>query len=140
MKVSSDSWHYKILMTEHQRKVRYGTSLCVYFWMVVFSIFAWSVVGTFAAIFAAIGLFAIYATGYVWYFLIGGMFGVETFDADLIEFSFVLNGIFVATWILSMVLRKRDEMKNNRVSFDNLFFEYVRAKKQRICPLIEFEE
>lgn len=141
MKVSSDSWHYKILMTEHQQMVRSGTSLCVYFWMVVLA----SIIWTFAIV-AAIGIIAaigvsVYMMFYVWYFMIADLFfGVQSFDIEAIELSIILHIFFFVGWIISVCLRIKNKIKNQERNQPNLVIEYARAKKNRICPLIEFEE
>ena len=139
MKVSSDSWHYKILMTEHQQMVRRGTSLCVYFWLVVLSMFIW----TFAAvasvgITAAIGM-ACYLVFYVWYFLVADLFfGVQSFDLQNLNLSLGIHAFMFGVWVFSVIFRFKNKIVGREPS-DNLVIEYVRAKKRKVCPIIEFE-
>lgn len=139
MKVSRDSWHYKILMDEHKLKTRNGVSLCLYFWMVVFNIFAWCLIGVLAPAVACVFLGIVYLTGYVWYFMVAGWFGVGSFDTNAIEMSFIINSIFLVIWIFSMFVRYNNKEKDKQKSSDNLFVEYVKAKKRKVCPLIEVE-
>lgn len=142
MKVSRNSWHYRILMDEWQMKARNGASLCSYFWMVVFSIFAWCMIGVLGTAVFCVFLLVSYLTGYVWYFMIAGWFGVENFHVDAIEMSFIVNAFVVLAWIYSMSVRFNNKKGNSKVKqifYDNLFAEYIKAKKQKVCPLIEVE-
>jgi hypothetical protein len=96
----------------------------------------------FTAICSAAGFF-LYTIGYVWYFTIAyGMFDVMTFDINAIESSIVLHVLGLACaffyysinfvqWLYRIARPKKQP---------NILTEYVKAKKQRICPMIRIEE
>lgn len=140
MNVSKNAWHYKVLMVEDQQKIQYGTNLCAYFWMVVVALLMWTAgIAAAVLVISAVGICAWLAT-YVWYFMIGGAFGIESFEVRNILLSLVVNGILIAAWLWSIFVRARSKRKKEVRESSNILVEYVKAKKQRICPIIEFED
>lgn len=141
MEVSKNAWHYKILMTETQAKIRNGTSLCSYFWDVVFTVFAWIFIGIMSLVVIVCVLTGLFYILYAWYFMIGSLVGVETFSTELIRVSLVLNYVGIFCWFVFSIKRLLSKLKNGEIlKSDNLAFEYIKAKKQKICPVIQFKD
>lgn len=142
MKVSTQSWHYR-LADSISDQISPSKNLCVYFWQVIWGFILWFI------------LLPIFVT------LVGGLilFGIPSvigkFTMDLFEFipkgsdwivffwslgvgylalliMFLLMGVFV--YYKEIVKPSRTKI----VKEDNLFVAYVKAKKRKICPIIEF--
>ena len=150
--INRNSWHFKLLSRKRKiiasnRSDTGSLSLCTYFWMVMTEllIYARDII-LFTAICYVAG-FLLYIIGYVWYFTIAyGMFDVMTFDINAIELSIALHVLGLAyaltcaffyysinfvQWLYRIERPKKQP---------NILTEYVKAKKQRICPMIRIEE
>lgn len=104
--------------------------------------FLWTFASIAAAGIAVAIVMGLYLVFYVWYFMVAGLFGVGSFDLAALELSLGIHGFFLATWVVSVALRFKNkiEKRQREDQSQNLFVEYVKAKKQKICPIIEFEE
>ena len=163
MIISKSSWHYKLnnwlrSSSNTMYYLRYGdnVSLCWYFWFTVGSIFQMfsvasitlflSVCALFAAWFMVINpiisLFAL-LTGYGYPFANIEAYPLGLFVAFLITaFSgFVLwkDGSikFAPEWLSKHFKRSTKPAKPVKQS---LVAEYIKAKKQKICPLVKLED
>lgn len=119
MEISEDSWHYKVYefgFAGHGWPPR-RTNLCSYFWRVVWGF----TLGTLMAIAAALVLGLVGAALYKFTFITLTTLGVIA----------VLIGIGVA-------YDRRPYKEKVKVE-PGLLRLYLRAKKEKVCPLIEFE-
>lgn len=130
MKINKDSWHYKVWRKSFQYKsnIPEETDLCRYchkvFWALVgyaalVSLLCVSVGGLAAVVF--------YVYGYkgLW----------------LHTLPTVLGTLAVATVILAIVFYNRWLNRGRSYSEPKtLVGQYARATKQRVCPLVEFED
>ena len=151
MNISRNSWHYRLadFMLDFANKSP-SNSLCVYFWQVVLAPFAIMAV-VFALLMAAVVL------------LIALLYGVGTMFNDLLAGIHILPvtfkqlpGIFnyraVITSLLidaSIILwctykvRKNSRPKSEKIDEQkeqNFVFAFIKAKKQKICPFINFKD
>ena len=117
MKVKRTAWHYKV---RHFGRdfVPYNDNLCRYFWGVVGTLGLASFVG-----FCLIGFMYMYLTN---------VFVVST----TIMIIFVLSS-FILPLLTIHCLRKKFG-KSPEMPYGNIFIEYMRAKKRKVCPLIEY--
>ncbi len=156
MKISKNSWHYKMLKQgafgcfNHYKP---SNSLCLYFWQVAFQIgalFLWlPLMGfLFVSVFA-VGPLLLVAT----WFLAGelltsheammqilpemlapliaaGVIGLILYAAAIVAFS------CAGLSILSKKIRANQVVDSK----PSLVIEYVKAKKQKICPILEFTD
>lgn len=156
MKISKNSWHYKMLNQGAFGlfEKRYPSqSLCLYFWQVVYQIgalFLWlPFMGfLFVSVFA-VGPLLLVAT----WFLAGELLTshqavmqilpemlapmVAAGMLGLVLYVFVIVAFFCAG--LSVLPKK---IRTNQAvdSKPSLVIEYVKAKKQKICPILEFTD
>ena len=157
MKLSKNSWHVKMNkeygMDRVKYNLRYGNpvSLCDYFWSTVLTIVSLtflSVVFTLGAgamlygLLCLVGILFSAATG-IWFDFIMYDIGV-----GLIVVSFLFG---VAMFIVSLFsnevkwfpeyITKHFKQKEVGVKEKkpNLFFEWLKAMKDKVCPLIEIE-
>lgn len=149
MKVSTSSWHYRLNVSQNGWvKTQARNSLCAYFWYTVFSLFK-VVRGPLTA------YFILWAIGF-------GLFSDTRFEPGpkmgLIAYPFgcivavILPGVVLyylfqgTSWLGSKVrprLRKllgRKENKPKVKKEPGLLSSYIKARKEKICPLIQFEE
>lgn len=151
--INKDSWHFNLLLDGPQenaiRKSNNGSlTLCWYFWQVVFGLLAWvGIIALACFIIAAIG-FAVYAIGYIWYFLVAyGLFDVMSFDVDALNASMATNWLlalpalayYLAMNLIYGVKWLNGTLKERPKKQPNIVTEYVKAKKQRICPMMRIE-
>ena len=126
MKISRRSWHYRLL-----RKLYMDVpdNLCAYFWKTVFVLLLIPavIVSVCAVVFVALVpaiVFGAYLLGFPYY-------------GDPVVISVIVG--LVEVFILGCILR---EQIQTRTAFDpprppSLVREYLMAKKQKVCPMIE---
>ena len=164
MKLNKKSWHawfYKMLYGWDRK---FPNNLCAYFWKMLLSIIVAPVLllvclplyiegliskrdhhrdGYFhdahiiASIFAWIGLFLIFSGVYVWF---------AGWESNWHIPAITLYGI-LAVIIIGLILNYYDEKrikspKNTHLveKKPNVFIEFIKAKKNKYCPKIEWEE
>ncbi|AAQ81530.1 hypothetical protein PHG31p209 [Aeromonas phage 31] len=127
MKISTKSWHYRLLNTMDMSIPR---SLCPYFWKVVFTIGFIGVITTFLAIiFHGVGAKALWN----WFdydanFVYATLFGFTLVVSVLAAVIGVFFGFFYAS-----------EKELFTIKTENIVINYIRAKKSKICPTLEFD-
>lgn len=142
MKVSTQSWHYR-LADSISDNLTPSKSLCVYFWQVVWGfIFRFILFPGFIAVVGAVGICGIPAaigklTMDLFEFIPKGSNWIVFFwtlgaGYVILLVIFLLMGVFV--YWKEIVQPRRSKV----VKEDNLFVAYVKAKKRKICPIIEF--
>lgn len=142
MKVSTESWHYRLADSISDSK-NPSKSLCIYFWQVVWGFILWFII---------LPVFVI-LVGSVVLLGIPGIIGKLTMD--LFDFLPKMSELALGFWYIGVgylvflvmfllmgafvywkeVVKPR---KTKVVKEENLFFAYVKAKKRKICPIIEF--
>lgn len=145
MEVSKNAWHYKILSQQQKNNLRHNPTLCDYFWKVVIAALGWVVVACVGVVFIGIALFIIYQVGYIYFFIVFDYFGYTAFDGNTIHTSLITNIAIVFLWFLSILFRlgkkaceKGRYIKHTRQP--TLIELYIKAKKQRYCPIIQFKD
>lgn len=132
MEINEKSWHFRLVkFTSYQsaRNIRdYGGTLCEYFWLVVFAIFL-NIVKATGALFLA-WLFIYNPVSYIW----------APDDSKLLlvfmwAFFFAASGIVFASIFIRDKLQSRTPI--NKVKQPSIVIEYLRAKKQKFCPVIK---
>ncbi len=142
MKVSTQSWHYR-LADSISDSINPSKSLCVYFWQVIWGFVLWFIlVPIFVVIVGSLLILGIPGiigklTMDFFDFLPEGselVLGLWYIGVGYLAFliMFLLMGVFVY-WKEIVQPRKAKVVKE-----DNLFVAYVKAKKRKICPIIEF--
>lgn len=142
MKVNKNSWHYKLL-TENfcfisgWEEWHISNSLCLYFWQVMFRLVS------------GLGLGLIATSPLVFW----GTLLLGLHPSDLVFFGRLLVGLGIfVTFALTAVgalasivyagefIRDKLPRKEYKEKESNLFVEYIKAKKNKLCPIIEFVE
>lgn len=147
MKISTKSWHYRLC-----RKVfsNPSNSLCIYFWQIptaavvyaVATVFTFSLVGLVVAMYIAFLSMPILLNfmGIDWVgTLLLGCVSMVIWLATLKE---VYDHYYRCSWdkVLWESTQKEKRLKEDYTKKPpNLVFEYLKAKKDKICPTIEFD-
>lgn len=155
MKINVNSWHYKL--NDFMGFDKRNTNFCKYFWTTLFHLLiALSVVSVFS--------FVLFIFGYGFYDLYQNTFQSYFHYNDLGEFHRLMLGFFVTIIIVftgfglvflvgvtaskiqdnmreKQVQRYREYLNGQRESWNkdsNILVEFLKAKKQKICPRIEY--
>ena len=118
MKIKRNSWHYKVRNWGSYEKRH--DSLCVYFWCVVGSIAFWVTITTIAIgvmIALCILLFEPQVT-HIW-----------------IAILFVGLSAFLPWYTITQL---RQKYQSPQLPGENILVEYIKTKKAKICPIIEY--
>lgn len=156
MKVTKKSWHYKLATSvntdvSYQLKHDYPVSLCQYFWSVVVAGVGWFIMGWFA-LFLSWAFLTPLATFFV-------AFTGTDLGISFLAFSSKLGlGIFPLFWVLIPLIVGAVEWLNGNIKFapdwmklniqrspnkekkPSLIVEWVKAKKAKVCPLVEVSD
>lgn len=151
MKVSRKSWHYKVLLDQHKAKVRNdNTSLCNYFWMVVSGVLCNIAAGLLITILVVCVLFLIglpILNAFMYYTDINFI----QLDPKIVNFCITFTAAVSSVYIGSFIFRSIKKLFgyirykfwgfNRKMESENnsLLYNYLRAKKNKICPMIELE-
>jgi len=116
MKVKRTSWHYKAstLFCDFEEG---HTNLCWYFWRLVFTV-------VFILAILSLACLALYV------YFTSLQFVSNTILAVAIILAIILPPL--AIYFLREILGKAPELPKN------ILFDYVKAKKRKVCPLIEY--
>lgn len=121
MKVKRSSWHYRLTTKFSDDIEFYGRNLCRYFWRVVGSLCI--------LFFGLLCLAALVLLASVWF--------LDPFWAsNTIVAGFILLAVFLPLLAISLLRWKFGIVRGPQPS--PLIVEYLKAKKQKICPEIEF--
>lgn len=160
MKISTKSWHYK--MNSYILglvNLEPSNSLCLYFWQTVLLPFVAVAVAVLAAIAAVV---VVQALGFFFFYAVGGLLSKflvylnilpETFALikDVFNWRFIMVSVIfelsiAALWYGKIKYKQYRENKDEENYRNNiepkpvLLFEYIKAKKRKICPLIKFTD
>jgi len=145
MKISTKSWHYRWLS---KLKIVQSRSLCVYLWQVVFSTTIFPGIAllilsaiVILALACLVGIFTVPLT----------LFGVVTLSPDGILAATLIFGTGSYALLVwnsgSYALKIYSRYKNRRYLSrdfvpveDGLVVSYIKAKKAKICPFIDFTD
>ena len=147
MKVNKNSWHYRLLTgdifgIQGVNSWNVSSSLCLYFWQVVFMLL-WKGVALFfltpfvinsLLILPLVSTLGLITTGVI----VQGDTGLTVLVMELIViivFVIVLAGLSLYTF-----LKDKTDLADVVEKDPNLFVEYIKAKKNKLCPIIEFVE
>ena len=147
MKVNKNSWHYRLLTgdifgIQGVNSWNVSSSLCLYFWQVVFMLL-WKGVALFfltpfvinsLLILPLVSTLGLITTGVI----VQGDTGLTVLVMELIViivFVLVLAGLSLYTF-----LKDKTDLADVVEKDPNLFVEYIKAKKNKLCPIIEFVE
>jgi hypothetical protein len=148
MEISKKSWHYKLGNIFFDADA-YGMSLCKYFWLVIGACAIIAII-----CFASCLLFLLLMMP-VW---INFNFIYNIFIPNF-QFHFAVSIICFSVWVivllsikwiiqtdypehkLNRVILKIPKIKtsNIKIKKPNIFIEYLKAKKRKICPILEFK-
>ncbi len=142
MNISKNSWHYKTIRNMNRTPSR---SLCLYFWQVVFCSLFLYIIGPGVLLGGGVCL----AGGIP--LVIGGLI-THTPDADLLHWitavkcwSVGLGAIAVLTAVVWFVVTAwnfvADKFSDAKLDKENgVLVSYIQAKKEKVCPIIEFKD
>lgn len=121
MKISTDSWHYKLIDTI---SVNFPSeNLCNYFWQLIFALIVSTILITvicFVTLLMLSPVLQFFIELNPVYIIIGGVVDITLLSGTLIE-----------------SIRERRKYSNKKPS---ICIEYIKAKKHKYCPKIEFVE
>ena len=120
MKVKRDSWHCKISNWGNRFPNQVSDNLCLYFWRMIFKI-----------CFVAFYIIALTALGY----LFCTDFAFRFIWMVILYCGFSIFVSWFAIHYLRFKLGKSPEIPGG-----NIVIEYIKAKKAKICPLIEYTD
>lgn len=131
MKINEKSWHFRLLQqTCYSKARRYqnnGGSLCGYFWSVV-----WELV--------CLASMAFLMLGALWIFVYQPISYIWAPDDDkfvIVMIWAILLGVGAASFVGVYIHKKLPKKDKNKTKEPNILVEYIRAKKQKFCPIIE---
>ncbi len=147
MEISRNSWHYRLCnfaLGLHSKEP--SSSLCKYFWQVLFSPVLITMFFVFWAFVIALVLVVLfYVPGSIANTLLCNLLGIlpDSFSVDLETFNYrsvlssvvVIIGAFICSWI--------DDKNKERAAAgqpDGLVKSFIKAKKEKICPVLEFKD
>lgn len=155
MQISKKSWHFKLL----DYYVIYPKNLCSYFWLVVFLSLIYPFDRAYKLL--RIHVYLKYkVTKFWWNYILAPisisilsfyfLFGDSWMDSFPFSFGLpiailisigMLELVFLGLYFLVEFLCFIDKRKKEKEpKKPNLLFEYLKAKKQKICPLIEYKK
>lgn len=137
--MKTNIWHYKLnkFWIENERVVQSRNTLCSYFWMTVKSCLKVLLLSF---------LFLLFVSVVVLPYFVYFVESLPMFDPTVI-LGLIVNVLVYGTvaWIL-IILQYSDYKekygwgKNKTFKEPNILVEYVKSKKRKICPIIEFED
>lgn len=142
MKISKDSWHYKMLTKDFwwsgkTHPYNISDSLCGYFWQVVFKtigrtfnlIITPLVILGFALIAPLIQIVGYLSTGY---------WDTGSIGQAALFFEAAILSVSAVVWTCFWLYEKVKYIKKPKPV--NIFTEYVKAKHDKVCPMLEFTD
>lgn len=149
MIISKDSWHYKLLEIWDREPYEYRKySLCQYFWTVVWFILITPLVVVGGTIIAVGVLWCLLLTPVIG--LISGFIGhpLSIINFDVFGTGLVIDLLLVFVLGVSLYSEgkvfpswfpKKPTTSKKVESKPSLLFAWIKAKKDKFCPLIEVE-
>lgn len=150
MIISKNSWHYKLLRLWDKEPYEYRKySLCEYFWTVVWFTLTTPIVAV-GGIMIAIGLLWVLLLSPV-IGLISGVIGhpLPFINYDVFWLGLLIDlllvivlgiGLFHEDKVIPEWFPKKLTVNKKTENKPNLLFAWLKAKKDKFCPLIEVQE
>jgi hypothetical protein len=144
MNISKRSWHYRY-MDRLGFDVRGTHSLCIYFWKLVFALTIPPIcmaVCALAVLFFVLGVVALplHMIGLIDLKLLPAGISVALAPCGFLGW---IGIIFFLTCVLSKYAYERSIARRNSKTEPqepNVFIAYIKAKKQKVCPIIDYTE
>jgi len=114
MKVSRKSWHYKISNFGSYYEKSYD-SLCNYFWRLVSKVLLGIIL-------------TVFCSAILWSYFTSPIFIAITI--------LILSLISCIVLPIIAIAYLRDKLPE--IPYENIFIEYIKAKKRKLCPFIEY--
>jgi len=142
MNISKNSWHYRTIKNMNRQPAR---SLCLYFWQVVFCSLFLYIIGPAILLLCAVCIVGLLPL------VIGGI-ATHTPDGALWDWIVAVKcwsvgiGItivfFAVGWFaVAFYNFTRGKISNYSVDKEpSVLVSYIQAKKQRVCPVINFKD
>lgn len=146
MQVNMNSWHYRLIENLFDGDASH--SLCVYFWQVALRLlfvgavtaFMWTFFGMLAVALATSAGWIAAATTPFWLkaciFIFGAFVTLGLLLAGLAVCFLILYGVAKAILTVKELLEQWDDKQEEKE--DNVLVAYIKAKKRKICPMLEF--
>lgn len=143
MIISKNSWHYKIITEKFcflQPILYPSNNLCLYFWSVIFRFIQG--ISTYLVLASPIvSLIVVFLMDSQNVPLFVGLWAFTGFIVSGITlvFALVFIGVIVVDYS-NKLIKKHSPKTSKKEKKPNLFIAYIKAKKQKICPIIEFKD
>lgn len=135
MKININSWHYKFI---DKMNWDHSKSLCIYFWQVVGASFFLYILLPTIVILCVAFLFLLVPCGFSLFLQIITDWQFGTTPLSNYLWSLASGYLVIITSVIVYFVYKKLIKGNLPKSTDNLLVSYIKAKKRRICPMIEF--
>jgi hypothetical protein len=146
VKINVDSWHYKMLANRFmflppKDGYNISRSLCGYFWQVVFRFFT----GLAVPLILLSPLVAIPTielglepTTFLWLAMAAVGLVASAGGALMLAVALSLGTLALIGEALSRISNKIQKLGGDEPTRPNLAVEYIKAKKNKVCPVLEF--
>ena len=129
MVLKKNTWHYKVWLRSYgdryNRRVPETTNLCSYFHRVFWLSLAYLMLGFMLAVIACAVSYQVFYVGF-W---------------QHTKIAFIWLGVFVL--VIGLIIGAvwwAEERKYRDKKEPGLFGKWIKAKKEKVCPLVEFED
>jgi hypothetical protein len=144
MNISKRSWHYRY-MDWLGFNVKHTYSLCIYFWKLVFALTVPPAIFSFAGLLVLTFVIGVVTVPLHIVGLIDLQLLPKVISTALGVFGFVgWIGLiyFPSTVLITYAYRNLKARRNSPTAppEPNVFIEYIKAKKQKVCPIIDYTE
>lgn len=143
MEISRKSWHYRMTAwcCNHYGKTP-SNSLCGYFWQMVFSPFVVILMYVTILVVALTMLWGLYFSGAMvcnvlhWFNVLPDSFDMVP---GVFNWRHLVASLLITICLIGHILHNIHKDRNPTKK-SNVVFEFIKAKKRKICPLIEFKD
>lgn len=155
MNINKNSWHFKLLKHFYHEVVYdlshgHNVTLCSYFWSVVGALLkVLAIIGGVTVVTAGVGIILYGFFGSLMYLLLpltGPLFDYKLYEVGLSVLIFALC-ITVVGGIMGAITGDMkvvpNYLKHNKTEYNkppSLFLSWLKAKKDKVCPLVKLEE
>ena len=135
MRINKNSWHYRLIQFADKIPSK---NLCMYFWQVIGCSFMFLIMSIVIA--AALTLIPLSMFGPIFMALSSA---IEVFGIILWMITGFISLGFAKDWVLTNpkhwlsrnIWKRKEHVKDKE---PNIVFEYIKAKKRKVCPPLEF--
>lgn len=143
MKIDRNSWHYKLIDAIFKNGP--SKSLCWYFWQIPISLVAWTFILSVMAMILSCGIAILTVPIWTNFWPLADMGLVIIFGGcsvllwHNVIFQPLKSALYDAPWNKTLFTwppeAKEKPVKDYK---PNLIWEFIKAKKQKVCPTLEF--